>query len=114
MNGIERDDPVSQEFTVLFVSHNSQRRRFWKQDLGATKTATDVLGQTASAFLSCTVFFATHTHLFKNKWLLVPHRVDGVGCGGPLGAVFLLGVTREPDHLHLNASFHVFVGQELA
>lgn len=54
------------------------------------------------------------THLFEHKRLLVPHRVNGVGCGGPLGAKFLLGVPRQPNHLHLDASFHIFVRQKLA
>lgn len=98
---------MSQEFTVLFMSHDSQRGHFWKQDLCATKTATDLLGQLASAgvvqvTLPC-------THLFKHKRLLVPHRVNSVGCGGPLGAIFLLGVPRQPNQLHLDAGFHIFV-----
>lgn len=53
-------------------------------------------------------------HLLENKRFLVPHWVDGVGCGGPLGAIFLFGVSWQPDHLHLNPRLHVLVGQELA
>lgn len=53
-------------------------------------------------------------NLLKHKRLLVPHWVDGVGRGGPLGAIFLLGVAREPDDFHLHARFHALVGQELA
>ena len=53
-------------------------------------------------------------HLLKNKRLLIPHGVDGVGCGGPLGAVLLLGVPRQPDHLHLHSRLHVLVRQKLA
>lgn len=54
------------------------------------------------------------THLFEHERLLVPHRVNSVGCGGPLGAIFLLGVPRKPNYLHLDAGFHIFVGQKLA
>lgn len=56
----------------------------------------------------------THTHLLENKRLLVPHRVDGVGRGAPLGAIFLLGVSRQTDHLHLDARLHTLVGQKLS
>ena len=53
------------------------------------------------------------THLLKNERLLIPHWVDGVGCGGPLGAIFLLGVSGQPDHLHLHSRFHALVRQKL-
>lgn len=53
-------------------------------------------------------------NLVENKRLLVPHGVDRVGRGGPLGAVLLLGVARETDDFHLHARFHALVRQELA
>lgn len=53
------------------------------------------------------------THLFEHERLLVPHRINSVGRGGPLGAIFLLGVPRKPNHLHLDARFHIFVRQKL-
>lgn len=60
------------------------------------------------------VIFSTDIHLFKNKRLFIPHWVNGIGCGGPLGAIFLLGVSWQPNHLHLHARFHALVGQKLA
>lgn len=53
-------------------------------------------------------------HLLKNKRLLIPHWVNGVGCGGPLGAIFLLGVSWQPDHLHLDSRLHILVREKLA
>lgn len=57
---------------------------------------------------------SSRSNLLENERLLVPHWVDGVGRGGPLGAIFLLGVAREPDDFHLHARLHALVGQELA
>lgn len=59
-------------------------------------------------------FLSTHTHLLENKRLLIPHWVNGVGCGGPLGAILLLGVSRKPNDLHFDSCFHILVRQKLA
>lgn len=58
--------------------------------------------------------FSTDIHLFKNKRFFIPHWVNGIGCGGPLGAIFLLGVSWQPNHLNLHTCFHVLVRQKLA
>lgn len=128
LNGINWDDPVSQKFTVLFMNHNSERGHFWQQDLFIiTKEAnvrTDSGGSRGliwmSSYTGAFIFFffflnfCTDMNLLKNKRLLVPHWVDAVGCGGPLGAILLLWVARQPDHLHLHSCFHALVGQKLA
>lgn len=54
-----------------------------------------------------------NTHLLKNKRLLVPHWVNGIGCGGPFGAIFFLGVSWQPDHFHLNPCFYILVREKL-
>lgn len=126
LDGINWDDPVSQKFTVLFVNHNSERGHFWQQDLFIITKEENMLGWTAvaaggwygwaftPAHSSSFFNFCTDMNLLKNKRLLVPHWVDAVGCGGPLGPIFLLWVARQPDHLHLHSCFHALVGQKLA
>lgn len=52
-------------------------------------------------------------HLLKNKWLFIPHWINGVGCRGPLGAIFLLRVSWQPNHFHLNPCFYILVSQKL-
>lgn len=114
LDGIKWNGPVSQEFTTLLMNHNSQRGHFWKEDLSIIRTATNYSRKNSRWGLTQTCAHLTDTHLFKHKRLLVPHWVNGIGCGGPLGAIFLLGVSGQPDHLHLNPRFHIFVGQKLA
>lgn len=113
------------------MNYNSQRGHFWEENL-LVWTTTDILRPTTAAqqvmkeinsykHIHCLMYlciiecvWCTNTHLLKDKRLFIPHRVNGIGSGGPLGAIFLFGVTWQPNHLHLNPSFDTLVRQKLA
>lgn len=97
------------------IHHNNNK--YFKTNSSSTVGYNDRAPQThspANVFVRIWTCLSIDTHLLKNKRLLIPHWVNGVGCGGPLGAIFLLGVSRQPNHLHLNSCFHVLVRQKLA